>query len=90
MLSIELHPRTYDLPIFDPSWLASFPGLRPSSLAAVVRLAADCERRYADGSMPTPEAVEAIPWPERAEAWIGRSATYLRGLIPDRSGDMPS
>ncbi len=24
-LSIELHPRTYDLPIFDPAWLAFFP-----------------------------------------------------------------
>lgn len=84
MLSIELHPRTYDLPIFDPSWLAYFPGLRPSSLAAVVRLAADCERRYADGTMPRPEAVEAIPWPERAEAWIERSATFLRGIISDR------
>ena len=34
-LSIELHPRTYDLPIFDRKWLAFFPGLRPESLAAV-------------------------------------------------------
>jgi sugar phosphate isomerase/epimerase len=24
-LSIELHPRTYDLPIFDRKWLAHFP-----------------------------------------------------------------
>src|SRR5262245_64118063 len=35
-LTIELHPRTYDLPIFDRNWLSFFPGLAPSSLAAVV------------------------------------------------------
>ena len=29
-LSIELHPRTYDLPIHDDKWLSYFPGLRPA------------------------------------------------------------
>ena len=62
-LSIELHPRTYDLPIYDPKVAGvHFPGLRPESLAAVVRLAAECEQRYADGSLERPEDVEAIPW----------------------------
>ncbi|HEX8202573.1 MAG TPA: sugar phosphate isomerase/epimerase [Isosphaeraceae bacterium] len=83
-LSIELHQRTYDLPIFDPSWLAYFPGLRPADLAAVARLACLCERRYADGSLERPEAVEAIPWAERDLEWLARSAGYLRAAI-DRS-----
>src|SRR5262249_3971457 len=48
-LSIELHPRTYDLPIHDPTWLAHFPGLRPESLAAVSRLADLSEARFATG-----------------------------------------
>ena len=60
-LTIELHPRTYDLPIFDSKWLAYFPGLRPDSLAAVVRLAALCETRYADGTLPHLKDVEEIP-----------------------------
>ena len=62
-LSIELHPRTYDLPIHDPTWLAFFPALRPESLAAVVRLADRCEARYADGSLPGPRPSRPSPGP---------------------------
>ena len=81
-LSIELHPRIYDLPIYDPRWLAFFPGLRPESLAAVVRLAAECERRYAEGSLARPEAVEAIPWASRDLDWLASSLGYLRSVVP--------
>jgi 3-oxoisoapionate decarboxylase len=81
-LSIELHPRTYDLPIYDPRWLALFPGLRPESLAAIVRLAAQCERRYANGSMERPEAVEAVPWSSRDLDWLASSLGYLRSVVP--------
>jgi hypothetical protein len=80
-LSIELHPRIYDLPIYDQSWLAFFPGLRPESLAAVVRLAATCELRYAEGSLARPEVVEAIPWPERDLDWLASSLGYLRQAV---------
>jgi 3-oxoisoapionate decarboxylase len=80
-LSIELHPRTYDLPIHDPTWLAFFPALRPESLAAVLRLANICEARYADGSLPRPEVVEAIPWPDRDLDWLASSLGYLRAVI---------
>jgi sugar phosphate isomerase/epimerase len=80
-LSIELHPRTYDLPIYDRSWLAFFPALRPESLAAVVRLAATCERRYAEGSLARPEAVEAIPWRGRDLDWLASSLGYLRTAV---------
>jgi hypothetical protein len=81
-LSIELHPRTYDLPIFDPRWLSFFPDLRPDSLAAVVRLAAECERRYAEGSLERPEAVESIPWDARDLDWLASSLGYLRSVVP--------
>jgi sugar phosphate isomerase/epimerase len=80
-LSIELHPRIYDLPIYDRSWLAFFPSLRPESLAAVVRLAATCERRYAEGTLERPEAVEALPWPERDLDWLASSLGYLRTAV---------
>jgi 3-oxoisoapionate decarboxylase len=88
-LSIELHPRTYDLPIRDPSWLAHFPGLRDESLAAVLRLADACERRYADGALARPEAVEAIPWPDRDLDWLDRSLAFLRRLVPGLSQPGP-
>ena len=81
-MSIELHPRTYDLPIYDPRWLAFFPELRPDSLAAVFRLAAECERRYAEGSLERPEVIEAIPWAERDLDWLARSLGYLRSVVP--------
>ncbi len=80
-VAIELHPRTYDLPIFDPAWLAHFPGLRPADLAAVVRMAATCERRYADGSLERPETVEAVPWADRDLDWLARSVGYLRPVV---------
>ena len=80
-LSIELHPRTYDLPIYDSSWLAHFPTLRPESLAAAARLAATCERRYADRTLERPETVEAIPWADRDLDWLKRSVAYLRPLV---------
>lgn len=80
VLSIELHPRTYDLPIYDPSWLAFFPTLRPDSLASVVRLTALCEQRFADGTLDRPAHVEAIPWAERDLDWLSRSLAYLRTL----------
>jgi 3-oxoisoapionate decarboxylase len=80
-LSIELHPRTYDLPIFDPDWLAYFPRLRADSLAAVVRLTATCERRYAEGSLTRPELIEAIPWSARDLDWLASSLGYLRTVV---------
>jgi 3-oxoisoapionate decarboxylase len=80
-LSIELHPRTYDLPIFDRSWLGFFPALQPESLAAVVRLATVCERRYSDGSLVRPETVESIAWAERDLDWLASSLGYLRTVV---------
>lgn len=80
-LSIELHSRIYDLPIYDRTWLAFFPDLRPESLAAVVRLAVLCERRFAEGSLVRPEAVEATPWAERDLDWLASSLGYLRRVV---------
>jgi len=85
-LSIELHPRTYDLPIFDRKWLAHFPGLQPESLAEVVRLAALCECRYAEGTLPRPEVVESIPWASRDLEWLASSLGYLRSVVPTLAG----
>jgi sugar phosphate isomerase/epimerase len=85
-LSIELHPRTYDLPIYDRKWLAFFPSLRPESLAAVVHLAALAEKRYADGSLMRPEVVEALPWAERDLDWLASSLGFLRSVVPTLAG----
>lgn len=80
-LSIELHPRTYDLPIFDKTWLSFFPNLRPEALAGIVGLAERCERRFTEGSLVRPEVVEAIPWADRDLDWLASSLGYLRTIV---------
>ncbi len=84
--SIEVHPRIYDLPIYDRKWLAYFPGLRPESLASVVRLAAQAEKRFADGSLARPEVVEIIPWAQRDLDWLASSLGFLRSVVPTLAG----
>jgi len=81
-LTIELHPRTYDLPIFERKWLSYFPGLTSQSLSAVVRLAVLCEGRYAQGVLLRPESVETIPWANRDHDWLASSLGYLRSVVP--------
>ncbi len=80
-LSVELHPRIYDLPIFDSSWLAFFPDLTPAGLAAIVKLAAKTEQRINLGTISPLDEVEAIPWTERDLAGLDQSIAYLRQLI---------
>ena len=80
-LSIELHPRTYDLPTNDPSWLAFFPGLRAGSLPTVSHFAELCEARYASGYLERPEAVETVPWADRDLDWLALSLGYLRPVV---------
>jgi 3-oxoisoapionate decarboxylase len=81
-LTIELHPRTYDLPIFERQWLSFFPTLSTQSLATVVRLAVLCEGRYAQGTLPRPVSVETIPWGNRDQDWLASSLGYLRSVVP--------
>jgi sugar phosphate isomerase/epimerase len=81
-LTIELHPRTYDLPIFDRKWLAYFPSLRPDSLASIIQLAALCESRYTEGSLPRPDELETTPWADRQLDWLARSVGYLKSVVP--------
>lgn len=80
-LCIELHPRTYDLPIFRPAWLACFPDLTPAGLAAIVALAVQCEREFEAGTLPHPTEVEAQPWDQRDLDWLARSTGYLRPIL---------
>ena len=81
-LSIELHPRIYDLPVNDPKWLGFFPDLCLDSLESVFRLAHNCERRYQEGSLQRPETVEATPWSTRDLDWLARSLGFLRSVVP--------
>ncbi len=84
-LTIELHPRTYDLPIYDRKWLSYFPGLRPDSLASVVRLATLCEEQYQRATLSRPDELEATPWADRELDWLARSTGYLKSVVASLS-----
>lgn len=81
-LSIELHPRIYDLPINDPDWLAHFPQVSADALAPVKRLAELSDARFATGFLDRPDVVEAIPWADRDLDWLASSLGYLRSVVP--------
>jgi hypothetical protein len=87
--TIELHPRTYDLPIFDRKWLSYFPSLRPDSLAAVVQLARRCEEEFERGTLPRPVEVETTPWADRDLDWLARSTGYLKSVVSALSSLKP-
>ena len=89
-LSIELHPRTYDLPIYDRKWLAYFPepasrvagGRRPSGRPGretIRRRIVGCAPRSSRRS-PGPSAT-SIGWPARS-VFSGRSSRPSRGSEP--------
>ncbi len=80
-LSISLHPGVWDLPIYDPSWLGGFPELKPESLAAVVRLAALCEKRYEEGLFERPAEATPQVFLERSIEAIGQSSGYLKPMV---------
>src|SRR3990172_3076854 len=79
-LSIEDHPRIYDLPVFDAEWLAHFPELKPIELARVVRIAQRCSEEIAQGRLVAPHAEEAVPWESRCLDRLRVSAGYLQDL----------
>ncbi len=87
-LSIELHPRTYDLPIYDRKWLAFFPGLRPESLAAVVRLAALAENRFARRLAAAPGGRRVDPLAQPRPRLAGQLAGLSPVGRPDPRGDL--
>jgi sugar phosphate isomerase/epimerase len=82
-LSIEDHPRIYDLPIFDPDWLSSHRDLTPVEFSKVIRLALESERKIRDGEIRSPEEEEAIPWEERVEERLRITIAHLRSILKE-------
>jgi len=81
-LSLEDHLGIFEMPIFDPVWLAGFPEVAAAELAAVVGLAWRGQRRIERGETPDPQQVEAIPWAEQVAGRLERAGEYLNRLLP--------
>jgi sugar phosphate isomerase/epimerase len=74
-LSIEDHGGVFDLPIYDPLFLARFPDLSPSELARLVEMS----QRAAEIPGCRPLAREA--WPAVCEDRLARDIAALRATI---------
>jgi sugar phosphate isomerase/epimerase len=81
LLSIEDHGRLFPIPIFQDQFLETFDRLSSTDLAHVVRIARDCEQKIADGRLPSPAAVEAVPWEDRADDRLRRGTRYLQDVV---------
>jgi sugar phosphate isomerase/epimerase len=77
-LVIEINPRVAHIPIFSPSFLDEFEGLRPRQLAEIVKLTSGCEQRFRDGTLADFEETAKVSWADRREAWLAQSVGYLR------------
>jgi len=84
-VSIEDHGGLYEIPIFRDEFLATLTDLEPREMGRVVRLARDCERRIAAGTLDSLAAAERTPWEERVFPRLDRAAAYVRAVVADLS-----
>ena len=80
-VSIEDHGGLYEIPIFRDEFLATLTDLEPREMGRVVRLARDCERRIAAGTLDSLAAAERTPWEERVLPRLNRIAAYVRAVV---------
>lgn len=71
---IELHRGQFQVPLFDPAFLAYQPDLTVGELAEVTRLATRSERKRARGEIPSPDAYQREP-----SRRLQPTLDYLRG-----------
>jgi 3-oxoisoapionate decarboxylase len=82
-LSIEDHPGLYELPIYEPEWIATFVDLTPYELATLLRRAWMTGRRQSSRRQEDPEVLETIPWEERVLPRLDSGIRYLRDLLDE-------
>jgi len=82
-LSIEDHKRLFDAAFYEASYRATLPDLDAAELAALFRLAWDCEKRLGSGGLPAPSVYEAIPFTEQLEGRLASGRDYLKGLVAE-------
>ncbi len=80
-LSIEDHDGLFPIRIFRDEFVASFSDVRPMEFARVIRLARECDQRIAAGTLPSLQALEAIPWVDQALPRLENSARYVRQQV---------
>ena len=80
-VSIEDHGGLYEIPIFQDEFLSTLTDLEPREMGRVVRLARECERRIAAGTLDSVDDAERTPWADRVFPRLDRAAAYVRGVV---------
>lgn len=83
MLSVEDHDGYFKIPVFDDTYLATFPEVTSSDLARVFQIAYGSEQKIASGDWLSPAEAESVPWDERAEGRIADGLQHVRRLVAD-------
>jgi sugar phosphate isomerase/epimerase len=77
-LSVEAHGGSFEIPIFDPTFLARFPDLTATELARLIALARRGEQRIGAGEVAP---VERADWPRLAEQRVSQDIESLRQIV---------
>ncbi|MFI0480089.1 sugar phosphate isomerase/epimerase family protein [Actinomadura sp. 9N215] len=88
-----LHPylRPLTIELYDPAWHAVHPDLSAAELAAVVRLAAEGDRRVAEGAAEPMSAFAGRPFTHAdAVAFVRAGAAHLRSLATEGGVPCPA
>lgn len=80
-LSLEDHDGLFPIRIFRDEFVSTFGDQPAVEFAHVIRMARECEQRVASGALPSPEALEAVPWVDQALLRLEQSARYVREQV---------
>ncbi len=86
-LSLEDHGGSFDLPIFEPTFLSRFPDLTVQELARLLRLARQGERRIDAGELCITARSD---WPALCEKRVERGLKALNDVVRRVAGVDPS
>ena len=79
-LSLEDHGGRFDLPIFEPEFLARFPDLYPEEFARLIQLMRFNDRRPPERRV---RPLDRADWPEQCEARVRRGIKSLKRIASD-------
>lgn len=76
-LCLEDHGGSFELPVFDPSFLSRFPDLSASEMGRLFRMAHEGNQRIARGTLAP---LDRANWPDVCEERVSNGIRYLKGL----------
>ncbi|MBU0638030.1 MAG: sugar phosphate isomerase/epimerase [Planctomycetes bacterium] len=79
-LSVEDHGGSFDIPIFDPTFLSRFPDLTAAELSALLKLARAAQGRLAAGEIAPLARAE---WPRHCERRVRNGIVNIKRIVAE-------